>query len=845
MTEVCGIGWFKRKCSFLLPSHGIMAARIYESNEYDGLSLRECIEKELGRDTFHLARKFERNAVQLSKCKNHVVFNLRCKHLGLIPRSLQLSCPVKTYKGRKIVERAGHQLVRERLRVTVLRKHELEDERKWLEIGLKRRMSEERFQGWSALVSRKSEKVFQATRTSQQSKFKKMIVSCDKSDKMSDNESNQTVSKDRWVVNLSDHQLTPQEQSVLEKGLNFALSPSFIPRMDIIAAVEPTLRAMDDQVTAEMTRAKISGLIKKGKRPPRNISKEEQEALSSLRSNEEIVVAPADKGNATVVLNVAAYEGKALDVIGRKPFEQIAKDPTKRVEDGLNRIVWDLFKSNQIKRPLYDFLRASSCPLPRFYGRVKTHKANNPLRPVISAMGTATYNASRYVAGVLAPLVGCTENTSRNSGDFIEQVSGLPIDDNEIMVSFDVSALYTSLPIDRVLEVVRNKLESDDTLSERSALAAPAIVTLLEYCLRSTYFTFRGKFYHLTDGVAMGSPASSVVANVFMEALEQKALDGAKRFGFPPRIWKRYVDDVFSLCMKQHVARLMVHLNEQDENIQFTREDESAEGSLPFLDVSVERVDGKISTAVYRKPTHTDRVLSFSSHHPLSAKRSVVLSLFERVSSHYNENDVEGRKRETEHLHSVLASNGYPLRFIRSTLQQASRKKAQQTKSNAKDVEKKPVVVIPYVQGVSDGIKRVLGGAGVRAVTKAQPWKWGVCSGIKDRIPMDDMKGVVYSVKCKDCEDEYIGETLRSMKVRMKEHERHTRFGRIDESAVAEHARVNDHVIDWAGAKVLDTDCGRMSRRVREALHIAKMQPAMNKDCGVELSAAWLDLVRK
>ena len=96
--------------------------------------------------------------------------------------------------------------------------------------------------------------------------------------------------------------------------------------------------------------------------------------------------------------------------------------------------------------------------------------------------------------------------------------------------------------------------------------------------------------------------------------------------------------------MKQHVARLMVHLNEQDENIQFTHEDESAEGSLPFLDVSVERVDGKISTAVYRKPTHTNRVLSFSSHHPLSAKRSVVLSLYERVSSHYNENDVEGRE---------------------------------------------------------------------------------------------------------------------------------------------------------------------------------------------------------
>ena len=69
----------------------------------------------------------------------------------------------------------------------------------------------------------------------------------------------------------------------------------------------------------------------------------------------------------------------------------------------------------------------------------------------------------------------------------------------------------------------------------------------------------------------------------------------------------------------------------------------------------------------------------------------------------------------------MLASNDYSLRFIRSTLQQAVRKKAQQTNSNGKEVEKKPVVVIPYVQGVGDGIKRVLGGAGIRAVTKAQP----------------------------------------------------------------------------------------------------------------------------
>ena len=53
-------------------------------------------------------------------------------------------------------------------------------------------------------------------------------------------------------------------------------------------------------------------------------------------------------------------------------------------------------------------------------------------------------------------------------------------------------------------------------------------------------------------------------------------------------------------------------------------------------------------------------------------------------------------------------------------------------------------------------------------VAKAQPWKWQVCRGIKDEIPMEEKMGVVYQVKCEDCGEEYVGETLRSMKVRPK-----------------------------------------------------------------------------
>ena len=101
---------------------------------------------------------------------------------------------------------------------------------------------------------------------------------------------------------------------------------------------------------------------------------------------------------------------------------------------------------------------------------------------------------------------------------------------------------------------------------------------------------------------------------------------------------------------------------------------------------------------------------------------------------------------------------------------------------------RQPVVVLPYVEGVSQQIAKVLSQVEIRYALKAQPWQWKLSRGIKDVIPKEDRKGVVYEVSCKDCSGQYVGETLRTMAVRMQEHNRHTRNGRTDLSAVAEHA---------------------------------------------------------
>ena len=97
----------------------------------------------------------------------------------------------------------------------------------------------------------------------------------------------------------------------------------------------------------------------------------------------------------------------------------------------------------------------------------------------------------------------------------------------ECLNSYDVSALFTSVPVDPALNIIKDLQEKDHTLKERTVLAFSDIILLLEFCLKNTYFSFQDQFYEQVEGAAMGSPVSPIVANLYMEYLEQKALSTA------------------------------------------------------------------------------------------------------------------------------------------------------------------------------------------------------------------------------------------------------------------------------------------------------------------------------
>ena len=83
-----------------------------------------------------------------------------------------------------------------------------------------------------------------------------------------------------------------------------------------------------------------------------------------------------------------------------------------------------------------------------------------------------------------------------------------------------MSALFTSIPIDPALKIIKDLLVKDPTLKDRTVIGIDDIILLLEFCLKNTYFSFQGQFFEQVEGVAMGCPVSPIAANLYMEYLE-------------------------------------------------------------------------------------------------------------------------------------------------------------------------------------------------------------------------------------------------------------------------------------------------------------------------------------
>ena len=123
-------------------------------------------------------------------------------------------------------------------------------------------------------------------------------------------------------------------------------------------------------------------------------------------------------------------------------------------------------------------------------------------------------------------MVGKSSHHISSTHDFVEQVKHITLGPGECLSSHDVSAMFTSVPVDPALKVIKDLLEKDPTLKDRTVPPVEDIILLLEFCLNHMCFSFQDQFYEQVKGVAMGSLVS-FIANLYMEYFEQMTLSTA------------------------------------------------------------------------------------------------------------------------------------------------------------------------------------------------------------------------------------------------------------------------------------------------------------------------------
>ncbi|BHF81663.1 hypothetical protein SprV_0802479600 [Sparganum proliferum] len=204
-----------------------------------------------------------------------------------------------------------------------------------------------------------------------------------------------------------------------------------------------------------------------------------------------------------------------------------------------------------------------------------------PLRPIVSLRGTPTFGLAKWLFQRLKFLTQGSETTIHSAERFLEKLQGIRLTEDEVMVSFDLISLFTSIPQHLAVETVQTLLEQHYNETDNK-LKIKHLVDLLKHCLK-TFFTFNGATYEQVKGTPMGSPLSSLIAEAVLQRLEALAFDH-----YRPRLWVRYVDDTFVIINRDRIGEFTQHLTSIFPDIQFTMEEEK-DCQLPFLDVLVQR----------------------------------------------------------------------------------------------------------------------------------------------------------------------------------------------------------------------------------------------------------------
>ena len=496
------------------------------------------------------------------------------------------------------------------------------------------------------------------------------------------------------VINLSNRTLTHDETQVLATGVSFCPTPHNINWTEVKADLNTFSRRMRllEYFHDFPPQTNTNPFHNKGTwtPPPRrdpaldtffdavehdifnitpdtvhdNLTTRERNDCRQLSRRTDIIIKSADKGSGTVVMDRDWYITECLRQLNDSKFYKtldtdITGDLQKRIQVYAERMHRDDIIDEYTKR----FLIQSNPKAGRFYVLPKIHKQGNPGRPIVSSNGHPTERIPQFVDFHLKPLAQTTPSFIKDTTHFLNKLEQLgQLADNAILVTLDVSSLYTNIPHNEGIPACRHYL--DTRTRSNSTVPTETLCDLLRIILTMNNFEFDDKHYLQIHGTATGNKMAPSYANLFLAKFETDALSHAPH---QPYTWWRYIDGIFMIWThtEQDLLSFTSYLNSIHPTLKFTSNHSSK--SLPFLDVNVVHNNGTIETDLYTKPTDKHQYLLHSSCHPHHTKRAIPFSLFLRLRRICSSSETFTLR--TNELKTYLNKRGYNLSFLNREIQ--------------------------------------------------------------------------------------------------------------------------------------------------------------------------------
>ena len=464
------------------------------------------------------------------------------------------------------------------------------------------------------------------------------------------------------LINLTKIKFTKEQWQILSYGPNFSIEQ--IPKNfinEFIIDTENAVRNLEPNIQGtyrHLATKQIKYIMNNNR--CNTLHKRKQYIINEVKNilqKNNLTMVNADKSKAIVIIDKNTLEEKIRNLMQENKITQLNKDPTDKYYKQIQQMIKNC--NLLIDKHTQRFLTNIKPMAPKLNVYLKVHKENEPIRPVINNKQAPSYKTAKFLNKKLCNLIDLPHTYNiKNSQELAEELIKIHINKDKRLITYDIKDLYVNLPIQGIIETTKFWLKSnniDNKLINQT-------IQMLTTVINQNYFQHEDQWFQPERGIAMGSPISSIIAEIYLQYIEQTYI---KHWLESEEItyYRRYVDDILIIYNINHTNKQKIsqRINNIDKNLQFKPTNEE-HNTISYLDLSIHRNNNNLDLSIYRKPTSTDTCIHYLSNHPNEHKTAAFRYYTHRMQNLPITNNA--KQKEWETILTIARNNGYPRHII-------------------------------------------------------------------------------------------------------------------------------------------------------------------------------------